>query len=179
MSLKRSLIAKVDSPFSVPIGPAQFYLDDVKDIHEALLDFSHSYSRKVDSNAEEELRVEIRALDATADDIEDLKDATRTELNHVSLTLSTPKIRVDLWMHQAEIIAESNTSDVSNSWESLRDLPILARDGQSLFVKHWAVSLFSCWQRLWWWELITPLSLGVLTVLPQKASNATMVFLRP
>jgi hypothetical protein len=64
--------------------------------------------------------LEIRALDATADEVEDLRDATRAELNHLSLILSAPKVRVDLWNHNAEVIAETDTSDVRQLVEGIR-----------------------------------------------------------
>jgi len=119
VSLKRSLKAAAEAPFRIPIGPARFYLDDVKDIYEALIDFAQQQSAK-DSNTNVEIPcVEIRALNATADEVADLKDATRPELDHLSLILSTPKVRVDLWSHQAEIIAESDTSDVRKFVEGI------------------------------------------------------------
>jgi hypothetical protein len=103
MSLKRSLKAAADSPFRMPLGPARFYLDDVKDICEALVDFAQQSAKDSNTNANVKApSVEIRVLNAIADEVEDLKDATRPELNHLSLIISGPKLRVDLWSHDAE-----------------------------------------------------------------------------
>jgi hypothetical protein len=115
--LKRAIQPAADAPFSIPLGPASFYLDDVKDIHDALIEFS---ARQASSAVADDGKppdsnvglVEIRALNATADEIKDLQDATRAELNHLSLILSSPKIRIDLWSRSAEVIAESDSPSV-------------------------------------------------------------------
>jgi hypothetical protein len=135
VSLKRSIKAATDSPFRIPLGPARFCLDDVNDICDALIDFTQQQSAG-DSSANADVprvanagapSVEIRALTATADEVEDLKDATRSELDHLSLILSAPKIRLDLWSHTAEIIAESDTSDVRKFVEGLRSFTVTRR----------------------------------------------------
>jgi hypothetical protein len=103
------------------------YLDDIQDIHAGVADFSRQWlidnpeSTHEDKSSTDGLEglVEIRAQNATADSIEDLKDATRRELNHVSLICKSPKIRIDLWLRNAVIIAESDSASVRSFTESL------------------------------------------------------------
>jgi hypothetical protein len=156
--LKRSILPPADAPFSASIGPARFYLDDVQDVYLALLEFSKVQREgaegepertKPKEEAPEAGRVQIRALNASADEVADLTDATRSELNHLSLILSSPKIRIDLWSHEAEVIAESDTPNVRAFANSINDyawtrrnriLPILRATRGVLFL--WIVIIF-------------------------------------
>src|SRR5262249_49414403 len=116
MAIKRSIQPTSESPFSIPLGPALLYLDDIQDIHQSLTEFARKWlagskkgsQRKQQHGSTPPDAIEIRAQNAVADTVEDLKDATRQELNHVSLISKSPKIKVDLWLRDAEIIAESD-----------------------------------------------------------------------
>jgi hypothetical protein len=122
VALKRSLNLSADSPFSVRIGPARLYLDEVRDIRNALLEFGQKLATNENNDSEAAGPiVELSAATATADEIEDLKDATRKELNHITLALSAPRIRIDLWREYAEIIAESDTAEVRRFVEIIAD----------------------------------------------------------
>ena len=131
MVLKRSISSAPDAPFSVSIGPALFHLDDVEDIRKALKEFGDQ--QDVSGGDESDpIKVEIRALTATADQVVDLKDATVGELGHVSLILSRPKIKVDLHIHEAEIIAESDNPAVKKFVEGISSANerVLERSGR-------------------------------------------------
>lgn len=117
MVLKRSIQAPSDAPFQISLGPARFYLDDIRDVHNALLDFSRKYLKETGKDGPE--AVEIRAASAIADDIEDLKEATRAELDNVTLVLLEPKIRVDLKNLSAKMIAGTDTDMISSFTESM------------------------------------------------------------
>jgi hypothetical protein len=119
MSLKRSIQPPPDAPFRLALGPARFFLDDIRDVHDALSDFSKKYA---DDSGQNNIpgEVKIRALSATADKVEDLKEATRAELNHVTLILSSPAIRIDLWRRSAGIIAVRGSATVRSFAESIR-----------------------------------------------------------
>jgi hypothetical protein len=79
VSLKRSFQAPASAPFRVSLGPARFHLDDIKDIYDALVEFGQQESAKGNNTDKETPNVEIRALNATADEVGDLKDATRAD----------------------------------------------------------------------------------------------------
>jgi hypothetical protein len=128
MALKRSVRPASDSPFSIPLGPALLYLDDIRDVYDDLATFSQQWrvsnQKSMQGNgggaSNSQDPIEIRAQNAAADSVEDLKDATRQELNEVSLICKSPKIGIDFWLRGAEIIAESDNADVRSYAESLQ-----------------------------------------------------------
>lgn len=103
------------------------YLDDVRDIYNGLVEMSLHWTSDnqrggegpASSSGGEAGSVRVKALNAVADSVEDLDEATRNELDHLSLICSSPKLRVDLWRSGAEIIAESNEQRVRSFAESL------------------------------------------------------------
>lgn len=135
MALRRSIRPDTASPFRIPLGPALLYLDDILDVHNDLTAFSQQWfadnreQPQGPGESPESLQntVELRAQNAIADSVEDLKDATRQELNHVSLVCKSPKIRIDFLLHGAEVIAESDSPDVRSFAESLREFVQIRR----------------------------------------------------
>ncbi len=129
MALRRSIRPDTASPFRIPLGPALLYLDDILDVYNDLITFSQQWcadnSERPQGPGEspEDLQnaVELRAQNAIADSAEDLKDATRQELDHVSLVCKSPKIRIDFSLRGAEVIAESDSPNVRSFAESLRE----------------------------------------------------------
>ena len=127
MALKRAIRPDSDSPFRISLGPAMLYLDDIRDVYDDLLAFSRQWrtanqeptqGSAGDPDNPQDV-VEIRAQNAIAGSVEDLKDATRKELGHVSLICKSPKMRVDFWLRGAQIIAESDSASVQSYAESL------------------------------------------------------------
>jgi hypothetical protein len=141
------------------LGPAIFYLDDVRDIYNALTEFS---LKQESSEAEpSEASIEIRALNAIADEIGDLQDATRAELDHLTLTLSSPKIRIDLWSHDAEFVGESDNPTVRSFATAIKDYTATRRSRRSVIprvlLRNWVAYAFLIW-----------IAIGLLT--PRKSS---------
>jgi hypothetical protein len=119
VTLKRSIQSKSPSPFRISLGPALFRLDDVRDLYEGLREFSEGYDAEPAS--EEGPTIELRAGDnAIAEEIEDLREATPSELREVSLILSMPKIKIDLHAKGAEVIAESDTPTIRRFAEDVK-----------------------------------------------------------
>jgi hypothetical protein len=120
--LKREIRPASDAPFRVSLGPALLYLDDVRDIYEGLVTFSKEWSKGEAGSraiAGQLPRIQITALSALADQVEDLEEATRAELDHLSLISQSPKIRIDFWCRGAEIIAESEGAGVRSFIEGV------------------------------------------------------------
>jgi hypothetical protein len=132
MTLRRSIQAPPDAPFRVSLGPARFFLDDIRDVYNALLEFTKEYAEQ-EGSVPSPGTVEIRALTAVADEIDDLKEATRAELGHITLVLSVPKIRIDLWEHSAAIMAESENPMATSFARSIRDFVASRRSRMSPF----------------------------------------------
>ena len=121
MALRRSIQGPPDAPFRLALGPAQFFLDDIRDVYDALTDLSKRHAESLGKAGSSLGEVQIRALSAIAEDVGDLKEATRAELDNVTLVLSAPKIRVDLRSRSAGIIAETESVMIRSFAESLRD----------------------------------------------------------
>jgi hypothetical protein len=140
VALRRSIQGPPDAPFRLALGPAQFFLDDIRDVYDALIDLSKRHAES--SGQTDSLgKVEIRALSATADDIEDLKEATRAELDNVILVLSAPKIRVDLRDRSAGIIAETESTMIRSFAESLRDFARSRRNWRAYMQRRMVIAL--------------------------------------
>ena len=109
--------------YRIPIGPAKLYLDDIQDIVSNLEVFALALQKEPDSqvitgvaegasapNLDENL-VRIVAGSASADVVEDLRDATNDELKRLTISLDSQRVSIDLW----EIFA-----DISISREDLQ-----------------------------------------------------------
>ncbi|MGW4421936.1 hypothetical protein [Streptosporangium sp. NPDC004631] len=104
-ALKREIKPNISS-YRKKLGPAIVCLDDVRDIFDAVTDFTHNKS--TDTNEDSKLKpVQIVAGNAVADSPEDLKDATQEELQRVSIISRFPRISVDLWNRHAEVVVDS------------------------------------------------------------------------
>jgi len=144
MSLRRSIQAPPDAPFKIDLGPAHFFLDEIRDVHDALLDFSKDYTAEQKST-EGPGNVEIRAGSAAADYVEDLKEATSDELAHVTLILSAPKIRVNLSRRDAGIIAESENARVASFAESIAGFVDSRRSRRAPIRVSWILAIAPYW----------------------------------
>jgi hypothetical protein len=118
VTLRRSIQISPDAPFQMSIGPARFFLDDIRDVYDALSDFSKENAEK-SGGGENPGVIQIRALSATADNVEDLKEATRAELDKIALILSAPSIRIDLSSRRARIIEATGTATVRSFAEGI------------------------------------------------------------
>jgi hypothetical protein len=144
VTLKRSIQASPDAPFQIGLGPASFYLDEIRDIYNALSEFSKDYVAKTKSpNSPGTVR--ILALTATAEEFEDLKEATRAELDQISLILSMPKIRVDLWRYNAGVIAESDSDMVAAFARNIRDFVTSRRNWRTPLQSRLVLALLPYW----------------------------------
>lgn len=112
------------------IGPAELYLDDVQDIAIALENFGGKNPPE-DELAVESARadedesggdngsnyaprfhnVEVAADDAVADSVDDLRHATAEELGFLSLTTKDDRVRIDLWLRNADIAVKSTDAE--------------------------------------------------------------------
>jgi len=162
MTLKRSIQPPSDAPFSIALGPARFFLDDVRDIHDALSEFARKYAGGAGPDVHPG-NIEIRALTATAEDFEDLKEATRDELKHISLILSAPKVRVDLWSHNAEFIAESENPITASFALSIKSFVATRHSWRPPMQGSWIGPLLLFWLIVsaFYWFPYTPTSWGL------------------
>lgn len=89
MALQRKTSTKASGTQSVPLGNQRFFLEDL----EAL----------VASRTESGQRVTIKAGDKVADEISDLRDASKSELRSVKLECENPSMTVWLYGHMSEV----------------------------------------------------------------------------
>jgi hypothetical protein len=95
--------------YRVTLGPSKLYLDDVQDILSTLKSYAAESTKRRHRFALNKRTPNVISLvagDATVDSVEDLADVTREELNHVSIICGSPRITIDLWRHNAEVITD-------------------------------------------------------------------------
>lgn len=102
-------------PYRINLGPSRLFLDDIQDIISAIESFAINKRKQETSDSEVTTKAEpsvlIVAGNATADSVDDLREATREELNHLSLALDSPEFRVDLWHIDADITTVRDDPD--------------------------------------------------------------------
>lgn len=105
------------------LGPARLYLDDIEAITASLETFvkerraaeateaKDTISKAKEPDSPDDVSIELFAADAKADSIEDLRDATPEELNHLTIFCEDPTISIDLWHIQAEVLTDRSNPE--------------------------------------------------------------------
>lgn len=108
MAIALERFAKESSP---GVGP---------DLSQATGGKEHGNSQ-IAANARRFESVEIAVGDAVADTVDDLRHATAEELEYLSLTLRNDRLRVDLWLRNADIAVESTDAEARAMAEDIAD----------------------------------------------------------
>lgn len=128
MTLHREI--RPTGPYVIPLKRSRLYLDDVQDILSTVESFAKEYCQKSDER-DKDWQLFLQASKATADTVEDLREANREELEHVSIRLTKPYIVIDLWRQLADITtdydnleARALADDIASFVESRRSWSI-------------------------------------------------------
>ena len=92
--------------YRVTLGPSKLYLDDIQDVLSTVESFAKEHRQS--DGGEEDGVIALIADKAIADSVEDLREATQDELSYVSIFLTKPYIKVDLWHRSADIQTDSD-----------------------------------------------------------------------
>jgi hypothetical protein len=93
--------------YNVDLNSSKLYLDDVQDILSAVEEFAKEYCQQSDER-DKDWEITLQAGKATADSVEDLREATREELARLSIHLTKPRVAIDLWRHVASITTDNH-----------------------------------------------------------------------
>lgn len=115
MALRRSIRTSGPRAYQKTLGPALLFLDDIETIRQSLLDAA---AERAALNREDEpdfveadVSVSVSAGTAEADDVDDLREAAREEIDQLSLSLRNPRIQVNLWRRGADVSADAEDDD--------------------------------------------------------------------
>jgi hypothetical protein len=115
MALRRSIRTSGPRAYQRTLGPAHLFLDDVETIRQSLSDAA---AQRAALNREDEpdfvegdVSVSVSAGPAEADDVDDLREAAREEIDQLSLSLRNPRIQVNLWRRGADVSADAEDDD--------------------------------------------------------------------
>src|SRR5258708_10782498 len=133
-------------PYRVTLGPAKLFLDDIQDIISAIESFIVKRQKEEGSsltaNGKEEpsepSAVVIVAGNAIADSVEDLREASKEELNHLSLVLESPHFNIDLWHIDADI---TTVRDDLEARTLADDIAAFVKSKRALFRGVWLASV--------------------------------------
>jgi hypothetical protein len=118
-------IIRQHGPHRIPLGPAKLYLDDIQDIVSAIESFKVERNKKItaDSPAAAESNdsesVAIIATDRIADTVEDLREASREELKHLSISLDSADLFIYLYHINSDISVPRDDTDTRALAEDL------------------------------------------------------------
>jgi hypothetical protein len=93
------------------------FLDDIETIRQSLSDAATeraALNRKDEPDFVEgdvSVSVSVSAGPAEADDVDDLREAAREEIDQLSLSLRNPRIQVNLWRLGADVSADAEDDD--------------------------------------------------------------------